>query len=62
MEETKSCKDCENLIFDETWGEVKCKHYKHKIYYPEVYAEDCPNYKKKKESEKNGKPSRRVPR
>lgn len=49
MEETKSCVFCEHSIFDPRWGEVKCKRYQHKIYYPEFYAEDCPNYKKAKE-------------
>ena len=49
MEGVKSCRNCKHCIFDRRWGEVKCKHYKHKIYYPEFMAEDCPQYKQAEE-------------
>lgn len=41
----KTCKECTNAIFDEIWGEYKCKVYQHVIYEVED-AEDCGKYKK----------------
>lgn len=42
----ENCKNCVNAIFDETWGEYKCKAMEITIYRPENY-EDCPKYKPK---------------
>lgn len=43
------CDKCEHMVFDETWGECKCKKLQHKIYKPEE-SENCEYYKEKKES------------
>lgn len=45
-----SCKNCANGIFDEQWGEYKCKVYKHRIYDVDKYL-DCPSHKAKNEKE-----------
>ena len=46
-----SCKNCTNAIFDELWGEYKCKVYNHRI--RDVYKYlDCNAHQKKKEVKK----------
>ena len=40
-----NCKDCIHSVFDEVWGEYKCKFYTHRIYNPEQ-IQNCPEYKK----------------
>lgn len=44
----KACKTCEHAVFDELWGEYKCKKKERRIYEP-VKPEDCEFYKKVKE-------------
>lgn len=39
---------CENAIFDERWGEYKCKARQHRIPDVEQYCTDCKDYKQKK--------------
>lgn len=46
-----NCKICEHSVFDELWGEWKCKKRQTYIYRPEV-IDDCEDYKKEK-GEKN---------
>lgn len=43
---------CKHSIFDETWGEFKCKYYCIKIYAPEVACRNCKEYIRKKEQKK----------
>lgn len=43
--EKKSCKTCENAIFNERWGEYKCKISQHRIYEPDD-QKNCIDYKK----------------
>lgn len=45
MNEKKSCKTCVNAIFDEHWGEYKCKVFQHRMYLPDD-KEDCIEYEK----------------
>lgn len=40
------CEDCEYAIFDETWGEYKCKARMHRISDPARYS-TCRLHKKK---------------
>lgn len=49
----KTCKTCEHCIFNEQWGEIKCKKYQHIIYNPENRS-GCTGYSKKKEEKKDG--------
>ena len=46
-----NCKDCEHAVFDETWGEYKCKFHGHVIYKPET-KENCEGYKQNKSKKK----------
>jgi hypothetical protein len=32
MDEKQNCTTCEHSVFDEKWGEYKCKLFQHKIY------------------------------
>lgn len=48
------CTNCANAIFDETWGEHKCKVYEHRIYDVDKYV-DCPGHKAKNNKEENEK-------
>lgn len=41
----KHCKDCEHSIFDEQWGQYKCKLKKHVLYNEELTA-NCEFYQK----------------
>lgn len=45
-----SCKNCANAIFDEVWGEYKCKVHKHRIHDVDKYL-DCPHHEKSKSTE-----------
>ena len=48
-----SCKNCTNAIFDEVWGEYKCKVHEHRIRDVDKYL-DCPKHESnKKEENKN---------
>lgn len=38
------CRDCEYAIFDETWGEYKCKFYGHVVRKPKE-KENCNDFK-----------------
>lgn len=44
----KTCKECEHSIFDEIWGEYRCKVH-HQTVYKIATAENCEDYEKKKE-------------
>lgn len=46
------CSKCVHAIFDEEWGEIKCKVKQHRIYDKSKYA-NCKDYKK--DAEKNSK-------
>lgn len=50
MKKAKHCKDCVHSIFDETWGDYKCKELKIKVYTPVYQASACKMYEKKKET------------
>lgn len=43
-----TCKNCASYIFDEKWGEYKCKVYQHRIYDIDRYI-DCRDHTKKQE-------------
>lgn len=47
----KNCKTCKHYVFDETWGEHKCKKFAHRICDLDKYV-DCQSYEKKKEEKK----------
>lgn len=40
------CPDCENAVFDDLWGEYKCKARKIRISDPNKYT-NCKEFKKK---------------
>ena len=40
------CVNCEHAVFDEQWGEYKCKKKHYTIYYDSESA-NCKDYKKK---------------
>lgn len=40
------CVNCEHAVFDERWGEYKCKKKKHKIY-SDTESANCKDYNKK---------------
>lgn len=46
-----SCKNCANAIFDEVWGEYKCKVYERYIRNCKKHV-DCENHEPKKEEKK----------
>lgn len=46
------CRNCDNAIFDEVFGERKCKVYEHRIYDIDKYV-DCEHHKEKQEEKKN---------
>lgn len=48
MSKCENCTTCENAVFDELWGEYKCKEFKRRIYIL-LGSSECPKYKKKKE-------------
>lgn len=43
----RNCKTCEYSVFDETWGEYKCKERKLRIYNLER-SKECEFYSEKK--------------
>lgn len=49
------CKNCKHAIFDELWGEYKCKIKERYIYYTRVEAIDCAHYEKKPVEKKEEK-------
>lgn len=44
----KACRTCEYAIFDEVWGEYKCKKKERRIY-ETTSLQECEFYKKVKE-------------
>ena len=42
----KDCRSCANRIFNEDWGEYKCKVHQHAIYDMDKYI-DCEHHKEK---------------
>ena len=40
-----SCRNCENAVFDQVFGEYKCSVSKTRIYYPDLHF-NCPDWKK----------------
>lgn len=46
MARASSCKTCSNCIFDETWGEYKCKAQEKRIQNPHLGGIRCKDYKK----------------
>lgn len=49
MSDKKLCSTCQHAIFDETWGEIKCKKLGIRIYAPKII---CKEYKKKEQKKK----------
>ena len=46
------CKYCEHSIFNEQWGEWKCKKFELTVYNPEKRASRCKHMKEKPEQTK----------
>jgi hypothetical protein len=44
----ENCKNCEHSVFDEQWGEYKCKVRETRIYIL-LNSSECTEYGKKKE-------------
>jgi hypothetical protein len=47
MDSCENCKTCEHSVFDEQWGEYKCKERETHIYIL-LNSSECPKYAKKK--------------
>ena len=47
MDNCENCTTCEHSVFDEQWGEYKCKFFEHRMYIL-LDSSECPNYTKKK--------------
>jgi hypothetical protein len=47
MDNCDNCTTCECSVFDELWGEYKCKFFDHRIYIL-LDTSECPEYTKKK--------------
>lgn len=47
MGNCENCTTCEHSVFDEQWGEYKCKFFEHRIYIL-LDSSECPEYAKKK--------------
>ena len=45
----ENCKTCEHAVFDELWGEYKCKKRETRIYIL-LDSKECKDYAKKKEN------------
>lgn len=45
MARATSCKTCKNCIFNETWGEYKCKAQEKRILNPRLGGIRCKDYK-----------------
>lgn len=43
-----NCANCKHAVFDEQWGEYKCKVFERRIYIL-LGSSECPKYEKKKE-------------
>ena len=41
-----SCKNCENVVYDDRWGYYKCKIHQHRIKNVDKYL-DCENHEPK---------------
>jgi hypothetical protein len=54
----KDCTNCANALFDEVWGEYKCKEVCHVIYDTDGQV-DCIYYKKGKPGISKDKPEER---
>ena len=50
MSNCQNCATCEHSVFDELWGEYKCKDRETRIYIL-LDSSECPKYTKKKEKE-----------
>ena len=48
-----NCKNCKHAIFDEQWGEYKCKVREVRIYVL-LDSTECSSYEKIKEDKKKG--------
>lgn len=48
----RCCKDCAHSIFDETWGEYKCKIVQHVVHNADKYVA-CKDYTPKKKVSTN---------
>lgn len=50
----QNCKTCANKVYDERWGDYRCKVYQHRIRNVDRYL-DCENYESKqwKKEKKN---------
>lgn len=53
-----NCKSCANHIFDEKWGEYKCKVHKHRIRDVDKYL-GCRSHKTKQEDKNIGNMAQR---
>lgn len=47
----ENCTNCEHAVFDELWGEYKCKKREQRIYIL-LDSKECADYKKKPKEEK----------
>lgn len=52
-----TCKNCANAVYDDRWGQYRCKVYQHRIRNVDKYLEcenhEVKNWMKPKKSEKN---------
>ena len=55
-EQEKSCMDCKNSIFCNTFGEFKCTVKQRRIYEPENDARDCPDFEKERRGKNEEEP------
>ena len=54
MSDCKNCKDCAHVVFDELWGEYKCKMRGHRIYIL-LDPDECKFYEEPKKKKKTNK-------
>lgn len=47
-----NCANCKHSVFDETWGEYKCKVFERRIYIL-LDSSECKKYEAKKEKKNN---------
>ena len=45
--------DCKYSIFNELWGEWKCKNLSHVLHEPDIQCSECPDYKKDPDKKNN---------
>ena len=55
-EREKSCMDCENSIWCDTWSEFKCVIKQRRIYEPENDALDCEDFKRERRGKNEAEP------